>query len=49
MKSNYTTLEKYLNNYVQSSKDPAKALLDISHLSYVLHSEFKRESNDTKK
>jgi hypothetical protein len=49
MESNYLTLEKYLNNYVLSSNDPIKAVLDISHLSYVIQSELERKSNETKR
>jgi hypothetical protein len=43
----FINLQQYLKNYVESSSNKRKALEDISHLSYVLSTEFERQINGT--
>lgn len=47
MHMSYSELETYLKQYVNSSEDKVAALQDISHLSYVLYSDFERQNNET--
>lgn len=48
MSINYSDLQTYLTNYVDFSDNKAKALQDISHLSFALYSDYERKLNETK-
>lgn len=47
MDKRYKELEAYLKQYVNASEDKVAALQDVTHLSYVLYSEFERKKNET--
>jgi hypothetical protein len=48
MSIKYSDLQAYLINYVDFSEDKAKALQDISHLSFALYSDYERNLNEAK-